>query len=97
MNVTENSRYGSLTSETKRLVLGAYGKLPGKVKEEIVNKASENPPEEENEKNLEEIAQELKVICHDNDLPDLSDNTESLLTYTLFSNIAVKFFKDRNF
>ena len=97
LNVTENSRYGSLTSETKRLVLGAYGKLPGKVKEEIVNKASENPPEEENEKNLEEIAQELKVICHDNDLPDLSDNTESLLTYTLFSNIAVKFFKDRNF
>ena len=97
LNVTENSKYGSLTSETKKLVLGAYGKLPGKVKEEIVKKASEDPPEQEDERKLEEIAEELKTICSKNTLPDLSDNTESLLTYTLFSNTAVNFFKERNF
>ena len=97
LNVTENSKYGSLTSETKKLVLGAYGKLPGKVKEEIVKKASEDPPEQEDERKLEEIAEELKTICSNNNLPDLSDNTESLLTYTLFSNTAVNFFKERNF
>ena len=97
LNVTENSTYGRLTSETKKLVLGAYGKLPGKVKEEIVKKASEDPPEQENERKLEEIAEELKTICSKNNLPDLSDNTESLLTYTLFSNTAVNFFKERNF
>ena len=97
LNVTENSKYGSLTSETKKLVLGAYGKLPGKVKEEIVKKASEDPPEHEDERKLEEIAEELKTICSKNNLPDLSDNTESLLTYTLFSNTAVNFFKERNF
>ena len=97
LNVTENSKYGSLTSETKKLVLGAYGKLPGKVKEEIVKKASEDPPEQEDERKLEEIAEELKTICSKNNLPDLSDNSESLLTYTLFSNTAVNFFKERNF
>ena len=97
LNVTENSKYGSLTSETKKLVLGAYGKLPGKVKDEIVKKASEDPPEQENERKLEEIAEELKTICSKNNLPDLSDNSESLLTYTLFSNTAVNFFKERNF
>ena len=97
LNVTENSKYGSLTSETKKLVLGAYGKLPGKVKEEIVKKASEDPPEQEDERKLEEIAEELKTICSKNNLPDLSDNTESLLTYTLFSNTALNFFKERNF
>ncbi len=97
LNVTENSKYGSLTSETKKLVLGAYGKLPGKVKEEIVKKASEDPPEQEDERKLEEIAEELKTICSKNNLPDLSVNTESLLTYTLFSNTAVNFFKERNF
>ena len=97
LNVTENSKYGSLTSETKKLVLGAYGKLPGKVKEEIVKKASEDPPEKENEMKLKEIAEELKIICGENNLPNLSDNVESLLTYTLFSNIAVNFFKERNF
>ena len=97
LNVTENSKYGSITSETKKLELGAYGKLPGKVKEEIVKKASEDPPEQEDERKLEEIAEELKTICSKNNLPDLSDNTESLLTYTLFSNTAVNFFKERNF
>jgi len=97
LNVTENSKYGSLTSETKKLVLGAYGKLPGKIKEAIIKKASEDPPEQENEMKLDEIAKELKIICSKNDLPDLSENTESLLTYTLFSNIAVNFFKERNF
>ena len=97
LNVTENSRYGSLTSETKKLVLGAYGKLPGKIKEAIIKKASEDPPEQENQMKLDEIAEELKIICSKNDLPDLSENTESLLTYTLFSNIAVNFFKERNF
>jgi len=97
LNITENSKYGSLTSETKKLLLGAYGKLPGKVKEEIVKKASEDPPEQESEMNLKEIAEELKTICSKNNLPDLSDNTESLLTYTLFSNTAVNFFKERNF
>ena len=97
LNVTENSKYGSLTSETKKLVLGAYGKLPGRIKEAIIKKASEDPPEQENEMKLDEIAKELKIICSKNDLPDLSENTESLLTYTLFSNIAVNFFKERNF
>ena len=97
LNVTENSKYGSLTSETKKLVLGAYGKLPGKIKEAIIKKASEDPPEQENQMKLDEIAEELKIICSKNDLPDLSENTESLLTYTLFSNIAVNFFKERNF
>ena len=97
LNVTENSKYGSLTSETKKLALGAYGKLPGKVKEEIIKKASIDPPEHEKEMKLEEVAEELKIICSENDLPDLSCNDESLLTYTLFSNVAVKFFKDRNF
>ena len=71
--------------------------MPGKVKDEIVKKASEDPPEQENERKLEEIAEELKTICSKNNLPDLSDNSESLLTYTLFSNTAVNFFKERNF
>jgi len=97
LNVTENSRYSSLASETKKLVLGSYGKLPGEVKEEILKKASEDPPEEETANTLEEITEEFKTICSENDLPDLSENQESLLTYTLFSNIAVNFFKQRNF
>ena len=97
LNVTEDSRYGSLTSETKKLVLGAYGELPGNIEEKIIKIASEDPPEKELEKTLNETEKEFKNICNENDLPDLSGNTESLLTYALFSNTAVKFFKERDF
>ncbi len=97
LNVTENSRYGSLTSETKKLLLGAYGKLPGKINGEILKKASDDPPEKENEKNTSELKGEFKDLCQKNDLPDLSSTAENLLTYILFPNIAFNFFKERSF
>ena len=97
LNVTENSRYKSLTSETKKLLLGAYGVLPGKINLEILKMASEDPPEEETKKNINELKGEFKTLCQENKLPDLSSNVESLLTYILFSNIAVNFFKERSF
>jgi len=97
LNVTENSRYASLTSETKKLLLGAYGKLPGKINSEIFKKASDDPPEKENEKNTSEMEEEFKDLCQENDLPDLSSNIENLLTYILFPNIAFNFFKERDF
>ena len=97
LNVTENSRYASLTSETKKLLLGAYGKLPGTINKEILDKASNSPPEEEIEKNIREIKEEFKSLCQESDLPDLSEDLESLLTYILFPNIAIIFFKGRNF
>jgi len=97
LNVTEGSRYSNLTSETKRLLLGAYGKLPGKVNSEILSEASSVPPDEEVQKSLEEMELELKKICNEKNLPDLSKNTECLLTYILFPNIAISFFEERDF
>jgi len=97
LNVTENSRYASLNSETKKLLLGAYGKLPGKINSEIFKKASDDPPEKEKEKNTSELEEEFKDLCQENDLPDLSSNIENLLTFILFPNIAFNFFKERNF
>jgi hypothetical protein len=39
---------------------------------------------------------ELKKLCLENNLDDLSENLEMLLTYVLFPNIALKFFKSLN-
>ena len=97
LNVTETRRYENLTSETKKLLLGAYGKLPGKVNKELLDLASKNPPEIEIDKNLDEIKVELKSLCQDGDLPDLSKDLENLLTYILFPNVAINFFKGRSF
>ena len=72
-------------------------KLPLIINSEILKNASEDPPEKEKEKNISELETEFKDLCQENNLPDLSSNVESLLTYILFPNIAFNFFKERNF
>ena len=96
-NVTENNRYKSLTTESKKLLLGGYGRLPGKTNEELQKKASQEGLEEEPKEQIVNMKRELKKLCKENDLPDLSDDLESLLTYILFPNIAIQFLKTRNF
>jgi hypothetical protein len=40
------------------------------------------------------MANELKDLCSNNGLPDLSEKIEMLLTYIMFPNIALSFFKE---
>ena len=95
LNVMGNVRYGSLSNESKNLLLGKYGELPGEVNQELLSKASSLDKEitEENSEDLITMKEELKKLCIENDLEDLSENIEMLLTYILFPNIALKFFK----
>ena len=95
LNVMGNVRYGNLSNESKNLLLGKYGELPGEVNQELLSKASSLDQEitEENSEDLMTMKEELKKLCIENNLEDLSENIEMLLTYILFPNIALKFFK----
>ena len=95
LNVMGDVRYGNLSNESKNLILGKYGELPGEVNQELLSKVSSSNQgiTEENSEDLVTMKEELKKLCNENDLDDLSDNTEMLLTYILFPNIALKFFK----
>ena len=95
LNVMGSVRYGNLSNESINLILGKYGKLPGEVNQELLSKVSSLDQEitEENSEDLVTMKEELKKLCNENDLDDLSDNMEMLLTYILFPNIALKFFK----
>lgn len=95
LNVMGNLRYGNLSNESKNLLLGKYGKLPGEVNQELLSKVSSLDQEitEENSEDLMTMKEELKKLCIENDLEDLSENIEMLLTYILFPNIALRFFK----
>ena len=95
LNVMGNVRYDNLSNESKNLLLGKYGELPGEVNQELLLKVSSLDQEitEENSEDLITMKEELKKLCIENDLEDLSENTEMLLTYILFPNIALKFFK----
>jgi len=95
MNVMGNVRYDNLSNESKNLLLGKYGKLPGEVNQELLLKVSSLDQEttEEGTEDFIVMKEELKKLCIENNLDDLSQNTEMLLTYILFPNIALKFFK----
>jgi oxaloacetate decarboxylase alpha subunit len=98
LNVMNSRRYENLSNESINLVLGKYGKLPGDIDPELLAKAKSKVSgiEENNidEEEIKKMSNELEVLCKENGLPDLSQNIEMLLTYILFPNIALSFFKE---
>ena len=99
LNVMSATRYENLSNESINLITGKYGELPGKIASELLLKAK-SLVVEESDTNAEELAvmaEELKNLCIDNNLPNLSENIEMLLTYILFPNIALSFFKELDF
>ena len=95
LNVMSSRRYENLSNESLNLILGKYGKLPGEINSELLKKA-ESIGVEDNHLGSDEyklMSEELKNLCAENDLPDLSKNIEMVLTYILFPNIALTFFK----
>ena len=92
LNVLTGERYKIITKETRECVLGKYGKLPGEVDPEL----------------LEKVAKDQKVIdCRPADLlvpewdtiveevGDKAKTDEDRLTYAMFPKVALKFFKTR--
>ena len=88
-------RYENLSNESLNLILGKYGKLPGDIQTDLLKKAQSIGIEEADldEDEIEKMSKELKELCANNGLPDLSENIEMLLTYIMFPNIALSFFK----
>jgi oxaloacetate decarboxylase alpha subunit len=89
-------RYENLSNESLNLILGKYGQLPGNVQSELLVKAKAIGTEENNlnDDELEKMTRELKDLCQDNGIPNLSENIEMVLTYIMFPNIALSFFKE---
>ena len=98
LNVMSSRRYENLTNESIRLILGRYGNLPGEINSELLAKAHAADIEEGglDEEELDRMKEELKTLCENNILPDISGNVEMLLTYIMFPNIAFTFFKGLN-
>ena len=99
LNVIDGHRYKNLSNESINLIKGNYGKLPGAIKEDLKKRVDsmDDVGETLDEQELGNMKKELKELCSDNSLPDLSTNEEMLLTYILFPNIALRFFRSLNF
>jgi len=94
LNVLQG-KYKTFPKESKALLRGEYGKLPGQVNEEVRKMAIGNdeivtcrpadllPPE------LDKIREEASK------LPGFNGSEEDVLSYALFPSVAEKFFADR--
>ena len=96
LNVMSSRRYENLSNESINLILGKYGKLPGEVLPELTAKAQAIGVLDNslNDIELEKMTQELSELCQQNGIPNLSENIEMVLTYIMFPNIALSFFKE---
>lgn len=93
LNVVTGERYKMVPNEVKQLVKGMYGKTTVPIKEEIVRKI---------------IGDEEVITCRPADLiePELAkikkeiaqyvEQEEDVLSYAMFPQVAVEFFKYRN-
>ena len=93
MNVLLGERYKTFTKESKGVLRGEYGRLPGQVNEEIRKMAIGDDeiitcrPADLIKPELEAYRAELKGI---------TDSEEDILSYALFPQVAKKFFEERN-
>lgn len=93
MNVLSGERYKMIPKESKGILHGDYGKVPGEVNEEVRKKAigDEEPitcrPADLLEPELEKYKEEAK---------DLAKCEEDVLSYALFPQVAGKFLEERN-
>ncbi len=95
LNVLAGERYKMVTKESKALLRGEYGRLPGEVNEEVRRKAIGDAeiitcrPADLIEPELEKYREEVKNV------PGFNGSEEDVLSYALFPQVATKFFATR--
>ncbi len=93
LNVLSGERYKMVTKESKGLLRGEYGQVPGKVNEEVRKKAIGDDevitcrPADLIEPEMDKYREEAK---------DLAKSEEDVLSYALFPQVAAKFLAERN-
>ncbi len=91
-NVLDNERYKHLNLETVNLILGKYGKVPGKINEFLTDLAEKLKQDDEVEEDLDSAKSNLKAFCKENKIKDFSQRLENVLSYIFFPNIVEDFF-----
>ena len=92
LNVLCGERYKMVTKESKALLAGEYGRLPGEVNEEVRKKCiGDTPvitcrPADRLEPEYDKIKEEAK---------EWAIQEEDVLSYALFPQVATNFFKKR--
>ena len=91
-NVIAGERYKMVTNESKGLLRGEYGSLPGEVNGEVRAKCIGNATVI-NHRPADDIAPEYEK--YKNEIKEYIQQEEDVLSYALFPQVAMNFFKAR--
>ena len=91
-NVLDEERYKHLNIETVNLILGKYGKVPGKINKNLSELAKKIKPDEYFQEDLDSAKSRLKSFCKENKIKDFSQRLENVLSYIFFPNVVEDFF-----
>ncbi|MDE5593624.1 MAG: oxaloacetate decarboxylase subunit alpha [Clostridiales bacterium] len=92
LNVLSGERYKTVTKETKGVVAGEYGKLPVEPSKEIIKKIIGDAPRITC-RPADNIKPELGA--YKKEIEEYAIQEEDVLTYALFPQLAIPFFKKR--
>jgi oxaloacetate decarboxylase alpha subunit len=91
-NVLDDERYKHLNIETVNLILGKYGKVPGKINKNLSDLAKKVKQEEDIQEDLDSAKSKLRSFCKENKIKDFSQREENVLSYIFFPNVVEDFF-----
>ena len=92
LNVVTGERYKMVTKETKGMLTGEYGKLPVEPKAQVIKKII-GDAERITCRPADKIAPELDAFRKE--IENYIEQEEDVLTYALFPQLALPFFKRR--
>lgn len=84
LNVLQNERYKTLTTESKNLILGLYGKTPAPIDEKLVQKVANQDLPQKPQNELQKAQEESK---------EFAKTRTDVISYALFGDVAKTFLK----
>ena len=99
-NIVDGKRYEKLSIELTKLISGYYGKIFGKVKDDLKDKARlemepiKTRPADDLVNDFKQLKEDLSNFCLKNSLKDASQIDENVLSFALFPYSSTDFFKN---
>ena len=99
-NIVDGKRYEKLSIELTKLISGYYGKIFGKVEDDLKDKARlemepiKTRPADDLVNDFEQLKEDLSNFCLKNSLKDASQIDENVLSFALFPYSSTDFFKN---
>lgn len=84
LNVLQNERYKTLTTESKNLILGLYGKTPAPIDSKLVERVANQELPQKPQNELEKARKESK---------EFAKTPTDIISYALFGDVAKAFLK----